>query len=122
MHKIVELILSKKLVIQIFLLILIVLGLYSLSLMHREAFPNVTLDKVVIETVLPGATSEEIERLITIPIEKKLRSVPNIEKVRSYNLENVSVIMVFLVEGLKKSIPKLKLLYLKIKVLMLCVN
>jgi len=103
MHKIVELILSKKLVIQIFLLILIVLGLYSLSLMHREAFPNVTLDKVVIETVLPGATSEEIERLITIPIEKKLRSVPNIEKVRSYNLENVSVIMVFLVEGLKNS-------------------
>ena len=90
--------------------------------MHREAFPNVTLGKVVIETVLPGATSEEIERLITIPIEKKLRSVPNIEKVRSYNLENVSVIMVFLVEGLKKSIPKLKLLYLKIKVLVLCVN
>lgn len=96
-----KIILEKKLVTQLFLFILILLGIFSITRMHREAFPNVSLDKVVIEAPLPGATPEEIERLIAIPIEKQLRAVANIDKVRSYNLENVSVIMVFLREGVK---------------------
>jgi multidrug efflux pump subunit AcrB len=96
-------IVENTLVVQFVLLLLVLLGLARLLGMHREAFPNVALDKVVIEAPLPGATPEEIERLIAIPIEKKLRSVANIDKVRSYNLENVSVIMIFLKEGLKNT-------------------
>lgn len=100
MRKIGEFILEKKLVMQFILILLLVMGLVTVTGMKREAFPNVSLDKVVIEAVLPGATPEEIERLIAIPIEKQLRQVTNIDKVRSYNLENVSVIMVFLEEGI----------------------
>jgi multidrug efflux pump subunit AcrB len=94
-------IVEKKLIIQFILVLFTLVGISRMLSMHREAFPNVALDKVVIEAPLPGATPEEIERLIAIPIEKKLRSVTNIDKVRSYNLENISVIMVFLQEGVK---------------------
>jgi multidrug efflux pump subunit AcrB len=100
MRQIGEFILEKKLVMQFILVLLLVMGLVTVTGMKREAFPNVSLDKVVIEAVLPGATPEEIERLIAIPIEKQLRQVSNLDKVRSYNLENVSVIMVFLKEGI----------------------
>ncbi|MCB1202121.1 MAG: efflux RND transporter permease subunit [Leptospiraceae bacterium] len=101
MKAISEFILEKKLVIQFTLFLLLAVGIFRILGMNREAFPNVALDKVVIQAVLPGGTPEEIERLIAIPIEKQLRSVGNIDKVRSYNLENVSVIMIFLTEGQK---------------------
>ncbi|MCB1194161.1 MAG: efflux RND transporter permease subunit [Leptospiraceae bacterium] len=103
MKSIANFIVEKTLVVQFILVLLTLIGLTRLLSMNREAFPNVALDKVVIEAPLPGATPEEIERLIAIPIEKKLRSVTNIDKVRSYNLENVSVIMVFLIEGVKNT-------------------
>jgi multidrug efflux pump subunit AcrB len=111
MNSIAKFITEKTLIVQFILTLLVLVGLIRLLSMHREAFPNVALDKVVIEAPLPGATPEEIERLIAIPIEKKLRSVTNIDKVRSYNLENISVIMVFLVEGVrdtKKVIDNIK--------------
>lgn len=95
---------EKTLIIQFILLLFVLVGLGRLLGMHREAFPNVALNKIVIEAPLPGATPEEIERLIAIPIEKKLKSVTGIDKIRSYNLENVSVIMIFLVEGDRKSV------------------
>ncbi|MDF3820447.1 efflux RND transporter permease subunit [Leptospira sp. 96542] len=94
---------DKTLIIQFILVLLILIGLSRLLSMHREAFPNVALDKIVVEAPLPGATPEEIERLVAIPIEKKLRAVAKIDKIRSYNLENVSVIMIFIVEGTKNT-------------------
>jgi multidrug efflux pump subunit AcrB len=103
MKSIATFIADKTLIIQFILLLFVLVGLGRLLGMHREAFPNVALNKIVIEAPLPGATPEEIERLIAIPIEKKLKSVTGIDKVRSYNLENVSVIMIFLVEGNKNT-------------------
>ncbi|MBW7857441.1 MAG: efflux RND transporter permease subunit, partial [Leptonema sp. (in: Bacteria)] len=105
MTKALSFFLEHRLVTSVFLTMLLSLGFVSLSSMNREAFPKVTLDKVVIQIPYPGGTPEEIERLISIPIEKQLRSVSNINQVRSYNLENVSVIMVFLKEGLPDTRP-----------------
>jgi multidrug efflux pump subunit AcrB len=64
--------------------------------MNRETFPNVNFDMVVIKTIYPGGSSEEIEKIVTIPIEKKLRQVSGLDKVRSYNIENISVIVVYI--------------------------
>ncbi len=59
--------------------------------MNREAFPNVNFDRVSITTIYPGASPDEIEQLVSIPIEKELRSISGLDKVNSYNLENISV-------------------------------
>ncbi|MCL1832869.1 MAG: efflux RND transporter permease subunit [Leptospirales bacterium] len=71
-------------------------GLFSVMNLNREAIPDVTFDMVTIITIFPGASPNDVEELISIPIEKSLRSVSNLDKVRSYNVENVSQIVVFI--------------------------
>jgi multidrug efflux pump subunit AcrB len=51
---------------------------------------------VSVVTVFPGAAPNDAEELISIPIEKKLRGVSGIDKVRSYNVENVSFLVIYL--------------------------
>jgi multidrug efflux pump subunit AcrB len=57
-------------------------------------FPNVNLDLVVITTVYPGSTPSEIEKSITIPIEKELKKVDDLKEIRSVSLEGLSMITV----------------------------
>ena len=75
------------------------LGFMTISGLNRESFPEVSFDMVSIKTVYPGGSPDELESLITIPIEKKLREIDGIEKVRSYNIENVSVLAVYIEKG-----------------------
>jgi multidrug efflux pump subunit AcrB len=60
----------------------------------REAFPRVEFDFVIVTTIYPGATSEDIEKHITIPIEDKLREVDGIEEISSSSIEARSVIAI----------------------------
>lgn len=55
---------------------------------------------VTVTTLYPGASPDEIEQLVSIPIEKEIRSVTGIKEVRGFNIENVSVIVVYLEPGL----------------------
>jgi multidrug efflux pump subunit AcrB len=50
---------------------------------NREAFPNVNLDLVQIDTVYPGATPEEVERLVITPIEQELKALNGVDKMTS---------------------------------------
>ncbi len=59
------------------------LGVYAAFSISREAFPNVNLDRIQIDTVYPGATPEEIERLVITPIEQELKSLDGIDKMLS---------------------------------------
>ena len=52
------------------------------------------MDKVVISTAYPGAPPEEIEKLVTVPIEKELKGVDGIDEMYSASDENVSTIMI----------------------------
>lgn len=56
---------------------------------------------VSITTIYPGGSPDEMEQLVSIPIEKKLREVDGLDKVRSYNIENVSVIAIYLEDRIK---------------------
>ncbi|MBK8871477.1 MAG: efflux RND transporter permease subunit [Elusimicrobia bacterium] len=83
-------------------LFLLVVGGYQFFHVRREAFPEIDFDIVVITTLYPGASPEEVERLVTTKIEEQLRPVAGIEKVFSSSLENRSVITVRLDEDLSK--------------------
>jgi multidrug efflux pump subunit AcrB len=59
-------------------------GLYvGIDKIQREAFPNVNLDKIIITAADPGASPEDVERLLMIPIEQELKSVDGIDDVTS---------------------------------------
>ena len=79
--------------------VIVITGTYSLLTLNRESFPEVSLDMVTIKTVYPGGSSQECESLISIPIEKELKPVSGIDKVWTYNIENVSYIVIYLEEG-----------------------
>ncbi len=98
MLTIIKYLIKEKLVVALIVGLIFMIGIMSASNMNRESFPEVNFDMVSIKTVYPGGSPDELESLITIPIEKKLREVDGIDKVRSYNIENVSVIAVYIDE------------------------
>ncbi len=96
MVKLIHFFIRQRLVINLLAGLIILIGIYTIVNMNREAFPNVAFDMVTATTIYPGASPDEIEKLISIPIEKKLREVNGIDKVRTYNIENVSVVVVYI--------------------------
>lgn len=98
MITIIKYLIKEKLVIALIVGLIFMIGIISVTSLNREAYPEVNFDMLSIKTVYPGGSPDELESLITIPIEKKLREVDGIDKVRSYNIENVSVIAVYIDE------------------------
>ncbi len=73
-------------------LLIVVLGAISLSRLGVDLFPKVTFPFVVVSTPYPGAGPEEIENLISRPIEEQLSSIAGIKRVSSRNQEGLSVV------------------------------
>lgn len=73
---------------------IIIGGIFSLTNLPRRINPEVNIPIVFITTVFPGAGPEDVETLITDPIEKAIRSVPGIERYSSTSSENVSSIVI----------------------------
>ncbi|HEX9627799.1 MAG TPA: efflux RND transporter permease subunit [Acidiferrobacterales bacterium] len=74
---------ERGLMVNLISIFLVLLGLFAMVAINREAFPNVNLDLVQIDTVYPGATPEEIERLVITPIEQELKALNGIDKMIS---------------------------------------
>ncbi|HOP64817.1 MAG TPA: efflux RND transporter permease subunit [Spirochaetota bacterium] len=101
MKKILSYILEQKLLINLIVAIILIAGLATFSGINRESVPDIKFDMVTITTVYPGSSPSDAEELISIPIEKKLRSISDLDKVRAYNVENVSLIVVFIEDKAK---------------------
>ncbi|VAW99203.1 RND multidrug efflux transporter; Acriflavin resistance protein [hydrothermal vent metagenome] len=74
---------EKGLVVSLISIFIFALGVFAIIKMNREAFPNVNLDLVQISVAQPGASPQEIERLIVIPIEQELKILSGIDKITS---------------------------------------
>lgn len=71
-----------------------VLGLWVLSRLPLEVFPSVNFDVVTISTAFPGASPEQVERLVTNPIEDEVKTVFGIRDLFSSSVEGASNITV----------------------------
>jgi multidrug efflux pump subunit AcrB len=96
MISIISVLMKQRRLINLLVVLILVAGAMVLSRTNREIFPEVNFDAISVVTVYPGGSPEEIESLITIPIEKKLREVSGLDKVRSYSVDNVSNIVVYI--------------------------
>ncbi len=72
----------------------IFLGLISLSKLPREYMPDVSFNMAIIVTAYPGTSPEDVEKLITIPIEDEIRDVDNIDFIASKSSEGRSLVFV----------------------------
>ncbi len=83
-----------KLIIGMLMLALIFWGSYSLTKLPIDAVPDITNNQVQIITAAPSQSAQDIERLVTFPIEQSVATVPNIEEVRSFSRFGLSVVTV----------------------------
>lgn len=74
---------QRGLVVTLITIFLVSVGAYAVFKINREAFPNVNLDKVQISVSHPGASPNDVERLIIIPIEQELKTLTGIDKMTS---------------------------------------
>jgi len=82
-------------------ILVLVAGIFTYSSMTKEKFPDISLDEVWIYTTYPGVSPEEIERLITIPIEDEMASIENVDNIKSISSEGFSQIQVEFEAGIE---------------------
>src|SRR4051812_34037307 len=76
------------------MLVLFGSGLYAVSIIPKEATPDIEIPLGVIITVLPGASAADVERLVPDKIENNVLSVEHVSKVTSTSGEGVSSVSV----------------------------
>jgi cobalt-zinc-cadmium resistance protein CzcA len=86
--------LRRPLLILTFAGLLTLVGLYSFRTIPIDAFPDVTSVLVQIVTKAPGLSPEEVERLVTFPIEQQVTGVPHLTELRSLTKVGLSLITV----------------------------
>src|SRR5210317_1441488 len=91
---------SNKTTMYVLILVFFYLGVSAFFEMPRENFPEVNETKIYISTVYPGNTAEDIEKLITDPVEDKLKTVSNVVDIASTSQEDYSMVVVEFDEGL----------------------
>lgn len=69
-------------------------GIFSVTHIKKEVFPNVQYDMITVYTYFPGAAPSEVEKLITNPLEQELKEVDGIKKMLSTSLEGLSGIII----------------------------
>ena len=85
----------KKQTFTVFLMLgLLAGGLYAVIVIPKESSPDITIPLGVVATVLPGASSSDVERLITDKIESGVLGVEHVSKVTSTSGDGVSVVSV----------------------------
>ena len=85
---------QNKTTIYVLMFLILYLGISAYFTMPRENFPEINETKIYISSVYPGNTAEDIEKLITDPLEDKLKSISNVVEITSTSQEDYSIITV----------------------------
>lgn len=85
---------KNKLIIAVMTLLLIVWGSWSITKLSIDAVPDITNNQVQIITVCPMLAGQEVEQLVTFPIEQSIANLPDLEETRSISRFGLSVITI----------------------------
>ncbi len=81
-------------VIYVMIGLFLAIGMSSYFSLPREDFPEIVETKIYVSTPFPGNTAEDIERLITDPLEERLKDVSNVVEITSTSQEDYAIITV----------------------------
>ncbi len=99
LNRLIDLGVQNRLMVVLALIAIMVAGVLVLPKLNLDAFPDVTNVQVQINTEARGLAAEEVEQLITFPIEAVMYALPDVEEVRSISKTGLSVITVVFREG-----------------------
>lgn len=93
-NKIIKFSLSNKLFVLLGIILLVIGGYYSGRQMDVDVFPDLTAPSVVVMTDAEGMAAEEVERLVTFPIETAVNGATDVRRVRSVSSQGFSFVWV----------------------------
>jgi len=85
---------DNKTSIYVLVLILMIFGMVSYNRIAREQFPEIVIPQLIVNTVYPGTSPQDMENLVTRPLEKNLKSISGVKKIQSSSIQDVSSIIV----------------------------
>ncbi len=94
LNRIIHFALSNRLLVVVASLLLLIFGTYVAIRMEVDVFPDLTAPTVVVLTEAHGMAPEEVERLVTFPIETSVNGATNIRRVRSSSTAGFSVVWI----------------------------
>ncbi|TWX59490.1 efflux RND transporter permease subunit [Colwellia hornerae] len=99
LNKMIDWSIDNRLLVIIALIATMVAAIIAIPNLNLDAFPDVTNVQVAINTEAPGLAAEEVEQLITYPIEAVMYALPDVEQVRSISKTGLSGVTVVFKEG-----------------------
>ena len=99
LNRLIDFAVRNRLLVVLGLIGLLVAAVMLLPRLNLDAFPDVTNVQVTVNTEARGLAAEEVEQLITYPIEAVMYSLPDVEQVRSISKTGLSVVTVVFKEG-----------------------
>ncbi|MFE8699355.1 efflux RND transporter permease subunit [Cytobacillus sp. FJAT-54145] len=92
-------ILQRAKLFMIFVVLFVIVGVFTFFQLPQREIPETTVNIGTINTVYPGATVDTVERMITNPIETKIRSIDGVEEINSSSASGFSTIIVEISEN-----------------------
>ena len=94
LNRIIKFSLNNKLLVLLAVVLVTVGGIYSAKKIEVDVFPDLTMPTVVILTDASNMAPEEVERLVTFPIETAVNGATNVRRVRSSSSQGFSFVWV----------------------------
>ncbi len=98
-HRIVQAALRQRFLVLMLTLFIVAAGVVSFQRMPVDAYPDLSPPMVELITQWPGHAAEEVERLVTLPIELEINGTPDLEVMRSISLYGLSDVRLTFEEG-----------------------
>src|SRR5690606_9564200 len=80
--------------IYVLTIIISLAGLMAYINLPKEQFPEIKLPQIIVQTFYPGTSPENMENLVTKPIEKEVKNLTGVKKVTSNSFQDFSVVIV----------------------------
>ncbi len=84
---------DRPVTITMLIMIIVVVGFFALYNLGLELFPDLTYPVISVMTTYEGASPEDVEQMITKPIEENIATISNVKSVKSISYEGVSTVM-----------------------------
>src|SRR5215510_11532633 len=99
LERLIDLAVRRRVAVLILAIDFVIFGAYTFKKLKVEAFPDVTNVQVMVITLYPGQAAEEIEKQVTIPLERALTGTPNVLMQRSITSFGLSQVIVTFEDG-----------------------
>ncbi|MGK0367738.1 MAG: multidrug efflux pump subunit AcrB, partial [Thermoproteota archaeon] len=94
MYKLIDYFVNRSLLVNLVSFIVVMIGIYSIVTLQKETFPMVDFETIVVRANYFGASAEDVEKLVTVGIERELKEIDGIEDMNALSGEGYSIIII----------------------------